>query len=86
MPVVVSFRSSLMGKGMVAVIENASDRYLNVVLAARNPTLSTARRFTLELGPRASHSFGHMEGWQFASGDELSLYHEDFAAIRLTVP
>jgi len=86
MPVVVGFRSSLMGKGMVAVIENTSDRYLNVVLAARNPTLSTARRFALELAPRASHSFGHMEGWQFSSGDELSLFHEDFSAIRLTVP
>ena len=86
MPVVVGFRSSLMGKGMVAVLENTSDRYLNVVLVARNPTRSTARRFTLELGPRASHSFGHMEGWQFSSGDELSLFHEGFSAIRLTVP
>jgi hypothetical protein len=86
MPVVVGFRSSLMGKGMVAVIENTSDRYLSVVLVARNPTRSTARRFALELGPRASHSFGHMEGWQFSSGDELSLFHEDFSAIRLNVP
>ena len=86
MPLVVGFRSSLMGKGMVAVIENTSDRYLNVVLAARNPTRSTARRFALELAPRATHSFGHMEGWQFLPGDELSLFHEDFSAIRMNVP
>lgn len=86
MPVVVGFRSSLIGKGMVAVMENTSDRYLSVVLAVRNPTLSTARRFILELGPRASQSFGHLEGWQFASGDEMSLFHEDFAPVRLQVP
>jgi len=86
MPVVVDFRSSLIGKGMVAVIENTSERYLTVLLSARNPTLSTARRFKVELGPRSSTSFGHMEGWQFSSGDELALFHEDFAAVRLSVP
>lgn len=86
MPVTIAFRSSLVGKGMVAVLENASDRYLSVVLAARNPTLSRARRFTLELAPRAASSFGHLEGWQFASGDELSLFHEAYAPLRLQVP
>jgi len=86
MPVVVGFRSSLIGKGMVATIDNSSDHYLRLVLSVRNPTLSTARRFVVELGPRASQSFGHLEGWQFASGDEMSLFHEDFAPIRLQVP
>jgi hypothetical protein len=86
MPVVVGFRSSLVGRGMVAVLENASDRYLSVVLATRNPTLSTARRFNVELPPRSAFSFGHLEGWQFASGDELSVFHEDYAPLRLHVP
>ena len=85
-PLVVSFRPSLLGKGIVAVIENSSERYLTVVLTARNPTLSTARRFTLELGPGASKDFGHLEGWQFASGDELSLLHDDFRGLKLNVP
>lgn len=86
MPVVVGFRSSLVGRGMVAVLENASDRYLSVVLATRNPTLSMARRFSIELAPRSAFSFGHLEGWQFSSGDELSVFHEDYLPLRLQVP
>src|SRR5574340_12265 len=62
LPVVVGFRSSMLGRGLVAVIENTSDRYLSVMLTVRNPTLSTAKRFTLELGPKSSTNFGHLEG------------------------
>lgn len=86
LPVVVNFRSSMLGKGLVAVIENTSDRYLTVVLSLRNPTLSTTKRFKLDLEPQSSTDFGHLEGWQFASGDELSLFSDEFGALKLSVP
>jgi hypothetical protein len=86
LPVVVGFRSSMLGKGLVAVIENTSDRYLTVMLSVRNPTLSTAKRYKLDLEPRSSVDFGHLEGWQFASGDEVALFNDEFGALRLTVP
>lgn len=86
LPVVVSFRESMLGRGLVAVVRNNSDRYLTVVLAVRNPTLSTAKRFTLNLEPRAGLDFGHLEGWRFASGDEFALFHDEFSALRLSVP
>lgn len=86
LPVVVNFRSSILGKGLVAVVENHSDRYLTVVLSVRNPTLSVARRFTLDLDPQSKTDFGHIEGWQFVSGDELALFNDEFRALRLTVP
>ena len=86
LPVVVGFRSSMLGRGLVAVIENTSDRYLPVVLTVRNPTLSTSKRFKLELAPRSSTHFGHLEGWQFASGDEVGLLNDEFAALRLRAP
>jgi len=86
LPVVVGFRSSMLGQGLVAVIENTSDRYLTVVLAVRNPTLSTAKRFQFELAPRSSIDFGHLEGWQFASDDEVALFNDAFAALKITVP
>jgi flagellar basal body-associated protein FliL len=37
LPVVVDFRSSLLGQGLVAVINNTSDRYLTLVLVAPDP-------------------------------------------------
>lgn len=86
LPVVVGFRSSMLGKGLVAVIENTSDRFLTVVLSVRNPTLSVAKRFKLDLNPRSSTDFGHLEGWQFASGDEVGLFSDEFGALRLMVP
>jgi hypothetical protein len=86
LPVMVGFRSSILGKGLVGVIENSSDRYLTVVLAVRNPTLSTAKRFKLELEPKSSTDFGHLEGWQFTSGDEVGLFNDEFGALRITVP
>ena len=86
LPVVINFRSSILGKGLVAVIDNTSDRYLTVVLSVRNPTLSTAKRFKLDLDPQSRTDFGHLEGWQFVSGDELALFNDEFGALRLTVP
>ncbi len=86
LPVVIGFRSSILGKGLVAEIENTSDRYLTVILAVRNPTLSTAHRFTLDLEPQSRTEFGHLEGWQFASGDEVGLFNDEFGALKVTVP
>ena len=86
LPVVVNFRSSILGRGLVAVIENTSDRYLTVMLSVRNPTLAVSKRFKLDLDPRSSIDFGHLEGWQFASGDEVGLVNDEFGALRLTVP
>ena len=86
LPVVVNFRASMLGKGLVAVIENTSDRYLTVMLSVRNPTLSTARRYKLNLDPKSSTDFGHLEGWQFASGDEVGLFNDEFSGLRLSVP
>lgn len=86
LPVVVNFRSSILGRGLVAVIENTSDRYLAIVLSVRNPAQSTAKRFKLELDPQSKSDFGHLEGWRFAPGDELALFNNDFGALRLSVP
>ena len=86
LPVVVGFRSSMLGRGLVAIIENTSDRYLTVLLAVRNPSLSTVKRFSVKLDPRSSTEFGHLEGWEFSSGDEVGLYNDEFGALRLTVP
>lgn len=86
LPVVIGFRSSILGKGLVAEIENTSDRPLAVILAVRNPEHSTARRFKLDLAPGSRTDFGHLEGWQFAPGDEVSVFSDGFRALTVTVP
>lgn len=86
LPVAVHFRESMLGRGLVAVMRNTSDRYLTVVLSVRNPTLASARRFKIELEPQSSTDFGHLEGWRFSSGDEFDLFNDEFSALRITVP
>lgn len=86
MPVKLTFRKSYLGIGLVAVIENTSNQNLILLLTARNPTLSTARRFQIEVKPQNDLAFGHDDGWKFVSGDELGLYHNDYRAIRMVVP
>lgn len=86
MPANITFRKSYLGIGLVAVIENTSKQHLTLLLTARNPTLSTARRFQIEVKPENDTSFGHDDGWKFASGDEVGLYHNNYRAIRITVP
>lgn len=86
MPANISFRKSYLGIGLVAVIENTSKQHLTLLLTARNPTLSTARRFQIEVKPENDISFGHDDGWKFASGDEVGLYHNDYRAIQIRVP
>lgn len=86
LPVTLHFRKSFWGKGLVAEIENTSDQYLTLVLSVRNPTLATAKRFEIQLKGGDDLDFGHDDGWQFASGDEVGLYHNDFKALKMIVP
>ncbi len=86
LPVLVGFRKSYLGIGLVAVIENKSSHYLTLVMTARNPTLSTVKRFQIEIAPGDDLAFGHNDGWKFTSGDEFSLYHDNYKAFKLIVP
>lgn len=86
LPVKVGFRKSYLGIGLVAEITNTSSHYLSLVMTTRNPTLSSARRFRIELDPGETLAFGHDDGWKFASGDELGLYNDNYRALRLSVP
>jgi hypothetical protein len=86
LPVEVGFRKSFWGRGLIAKLKNQSTRSLVLVLAIRNPTLSRFKRFELKLGPQDKEEFGYTDGWEFASGDELSIYHNDYKDLKITVP
>ncbi len=86
LPAKVSFRKSYLGIGLVAIIQNTSSHYLTVVMTVRNPTLSTAKRFQIEIKPGDDIAFGHDDGWKFTSGDELNLYNDNYRALKLQVP
>jgi hypothetical protein len=86
LPVEVSFRKSFWGRGLVAKFRNKSAHSLTLILAVRNPTLSKANRFQLNVGPQDSEEFSYSEGWEFASGDELNVYNSGFRGLKIIVP
>lgn len=86
LPIEISFRKSFWGRGLIAKLKNQSTRSLVLVLAIRNPTLSRFKRFQLKLGPQDKEEFGYSEGWEFASGDELAVYHNDYKGLKIKVP
>ena len=86
LPVEVSFRRSFWGRGLVAKFTNKSEHSLTLILAIRNPTLSKFNRFQLKIGPEDSEEFSYSEGWEFASGDELTVYQNDFKSLKVVVP
>ncbi len=86
MPVSLRFRKSFWGKGLVAEFKNSSEHYLTLVLSVRNPTLATAKRFEIQIKGGGDLDFGHDDGWQFASGDEVGVYHSNYQSLKIIVP
>jgi hypothetical protein len=86
LPVEVSFRKSFWGRGLIAKFRNQSAHSLTLILVIRNPTLSKVNRFQLRIEPQGTEEFSYSDGWEFASGDELAVYHNDFKGLKVVVP
>ncbi len=97
MPVTVTFErgfavqgKNLVDAAFVAKLANTSGRYLAVRAVAENKTLQESTTRTIELPPESNATspveFGWQQGWKFASGETLTLTHEDYQALTVTVP
>lgn len=85
MPIRVSTRDALTGSGLVAQFTNSSDRYIAVVATFTNPTTNQSLRARVDISPNDTKEIGHLEGWAFASGDEILLEHSDYRSSLITV-
>ena len=86
MPVDVTYRSSLLNSGLVAIFNNKSNRQLSLLVTVSNPTLGNESTFQLDLAPQAVREVGHMEGWAFASGDLIKIVHNDYKPQLTEMP
>ena len=84
-PISVSIREALMGSGLVAQLTNNSDRYIAVVATFTNPTTNQSVTTRIDISPNDTKEIGHLEGWAFASGDQILLEHNDYRPSRITV-
>jgi len=84
MPVRLSYRKSLVGEGLVAIFRNTSAQHLSILATFVNPQLSVTSRYRLELPTDRDVSFGHLEGWRFNPGDEITLVNNEFEPLKAT--
>jgi hypothetical protein len=85
-PIDISYRTAILGDGVVAKFANMSDRHLSFKATFSNPTFNASGIFKIEIPPSHWTTFGHMEGWSFSSGDEITLEHNEFRTITTIVP
>jgi uncharacterized membrane-anchored protein YhcB (DUF1043 family) len=85
-PVRVEFRRSAMGRGLVGIFSNYSSKQLPVVIALHNPTTGLRKQLSIQIAPGSRAELGYLEGWQFASGDQVAIGSAGHEALRVTVP
>jgi len=82
----VKYRQALTGAGLVLQIKNLSDRNLSILATFKNPTMHQEKSFRVDIGPGKFTEIGHLEGWTFASGDQIAISHNDYNAWNGSVP
>ncbi|TWO71451.1 hypothetical protein FN976_11080 [Caenimonas sedimenti] len=81
LPISVNARQSAIGKGQVMVLETRQP--ITVRLEVRRGAQSFTR--DLQLAPGRKIEIGHLEGWAFASGDQVQISNPGFDPARFTV-
>jgi uncharacterized protein YoxC len=85
-PVRIEFRTSAMKKGLVGVFTNYSSKQLTIMMALRNTTTGQTKQIQTQIAPAAKLEIGHLEGWQFASGDQIIIGSAGYESSRSVAP
>lgn len=86
LPVNVSFRQALTGDGLVAAFHNESKSFLSLKIELKNPTFNKSVTTRIDLSPDETKEIGYLEGWSFASGDEVNILNESYEKLRIVSP
>ena len=86
LPIAISFREAFDKKGLVAKFQNKSDKHFALPVVLTNRELLQRRTKTLELGPWQSAEIGWYEGWNFVTGEFITVQHADYKPLSMSVP
>lgn len=86
MPVDVGYRKAFVGPGLVLTVKNKSDRHLSLRATLKNPSLTQEKTYRLDVPPKGAAEVGHKEGWVLASGDLITLSHNDYKSWNGSIP
>jgi len=86
LPVVVSFKASLSGSGLVGVFKNTSVSPLEIEAVFSSPATGGKRAANLVIPPNGVKEVGHVEGWPFAAGQHIHLMNNRYRPVEYDVP
>jgi len=86
LPVQCQYRRKLLANGYAEIFTNKSNKFLSVLATFRNPTFHSTKSFRLDLSPNVPVQFGHLQGWDFTSGDQITLVNDGYQTAYYSVP
>lgn len=86
LPIVVKYRESMLGKGYVVQFHNKSEKHLKLKVKFSNSTTGQIKEDVIDLKPKNFDEIGWAEGWQFASGEYINVYHADYRSGKYQIP
>ncbi|MBC2595955.1 hypothetical protein H5P28_16945 [Ruficoccus amylovorans] len=87
LPVHVSFRQSVLGKGKVVIFSNTSNKLLSPVVYVENRTLRERYEFYFIIEPHRTVEIGVLEvPWDFLPGEYMKISHDGYSNKYLKVP
>jgi len=85
-PVVVTYRESLVGNGKVAIFSNQTSNRLTITVTYRNKQLNQTKTEALDLDPNGKMEIGWLEGWRFLPGETITVSHPNYRSNTVTIP
>jgi hypothetical protein len=85
-PVVVSYRESVWGRGKVAIFSNQTANRLTIGVRFENKAVNQQKAGTIDLEPNGKMEIGWMEGWMFVPGETIEITHPDFSPKTIATP
>jgi hypothetical protein len=86
LPVSLRVREAILGHGEVVRVQNFADFDLAVQARIVDAASHRVRNLTWNIDRGRSAEFGHLEGYTFEPGDQITLAHDRFKARTWILP
>lgn len=85
-PLVITYRRSLLNEGYVVQLNNQSRRDLVVTIKLKSKDGRHKSETVAKLSAELTTEIGWLEGWRFDPGDSIRVIHPDFKDKTFEVP
>lgn len=85
MPLVVTKRQSLVGRGLVVQFNNQTNRRLTVTVVFENKEKNQRWDGAINIPPNGQVEVGWLEGWMFEPGETVTVSHPNYKSMTVQI-